>query len=251
MKKDESNSPLPIFTITKIELTKPIAPLPPSNNESLLCAIEQANDELEEDEEIRGLALKILAAFKKQNSVEAISQIALYDLSANLRSKAVSILAQFNHESVFETILLAGADPSREVRAAAALGLFHLSFDRTEAWLRLAELDEIGRVRQGARAVIAGDLVQRSLGRLIHLNKQYASEAFAIVVLLIKAGETSEIFASLCKNGDINIKKAILHIIKITNEPNTLAKVCSMLDKPEITNEMRREINKILETNLI
>jgi hypothetical protein len=223
--KSERDEFLPIFLIKKIEPTRPFTPLTLSNDESLLSAIEQSYEELEEDESVRGLALKILAKFKFRNSVEAISQIALYDISVGLRSRAVSILAEFDHPSVFETILLACADPSREVRAAAANGLFRLSFERTEAWLRLAESSDIGRTRQAARAVIAGDFVQRSIERLIHSERKYVAEAFAIIALLIKAGETDEIFEALNKSEEKNIRKAIRHTITIVNEPNSVQKL--------------------------
>jgi len=191
--------------------------------------------------------LKILAAFKTSNSVEAISQIALYDLSSILRAKAVSVLAEFNHESVFETILLACADPGREVRAAAARGLFRLNFERTEAWLRIAESVEAGRARQSARALIAGDLVERTLERLIHQNKQYAAEAVAIVVLLIKGGETAEIFRYLQNQRNENIRKAILHVLKITNDQNALDELFALLEKSELTVELREEIVDALQ----
>ena len=119
------SSPLagfPVFRLQKLELARPFAPLSISNDEDLMSAIEQAHDEFEEDEEIRDLAVRILTRFKTRNSVEALSQVALYDLSSNLRSKAVAVLTDFDHESVFETILLCCADPTREVRAAAARG---------------------------------------------------------------------------------------------------------------------------------
>ena len=38
----------------------------------------------EEDEEVRELAVRILAAFKTKNSVEALSQVAIYDLSSSV-----------------------------------------------------------------------------------------------------------------------------------------------------------------------
>jgi hypothetical protein len=86
---------LPIFKFSKLELARPFSPLVISNDDALMSAVEQTQDEYEEDEEIRDLAVRILAAFKTRNSVEALSQVALYDLSSNLRSKAVSILADF------------------------------------------------------------------------------------------------------------------------------------------------------------
>jgi len=222
--KYKIDSLLPIFSITEIEPTKTIPQLPLSNEPSLLSAIEHVNEELEEDEEMRLVSLRVLAAFKNRNSVEAITQVALYDISANLRAKAVTALSEFDHPSVFETILLACADPTREVRAAAARGLSRLSFERSEAWLRLAETQDVGILRHAARAIIAGDLVQRSIERLIHTNQEYAFEAFAVVVLLIKAGETDEILAARLEHKNKTIGKAITHIIALVGETRLLEK---------------------------
>jgi hypothetical protein len=244
---DKIGSSLPIFGIEKIERARPFTPLPISNEDSLLNAIEQSHEEFEEDKDIREVALKVLAAFKTRNSVEAISQIALYDLSSNLRSQAVSILAEFDHESVFETLLLACADPTREVRAAAARGLINLSFDRADAWRRIAETDEKGRICQAARAAIAGDLVGRSLERLTHRDIKYAAEAFAIVALLIKAGEIEEIFHALENHRDRNVKKAILHAIKITADAQALSRLHLTQERLGPKDKMRVEIEKILE----
>ena len=152
-------SQLPIAGFSKIEPASLYSPLSISNDDALMSAVEQTQDEYEEDEQVRELAVRILARFKTRNSVEALSQVALYDLSSNLRSKAVSILADFDHESVFETILLCCADPTREVRAAAARGLFRLSFDRADAWSRIAETEDEFRMRQAARAATEADLV--------------------------------------------------------------------------------------------
>ena len=158
----------PVFRFQKLELARPFAPLSISNDEDLMSAIEQAHDEFEEDEEIRDLAVRILTRFKTRNSIEALAQIALYDLSSNLRSKAVGVLADFDHESVFETILLCCADPTREVRAAAARGLFRLSFDRADAWTRIAETGDEFRMRQAALSAKEADLLKRSFDRLVH-----------------------------------------------------------------------------------
>ena len=154
-------SQLPISRFDRIELPRPFIPLPISNDEALMSAIEQTHDEFEEDEDVRDLAVRILARFKTKNSIEALSQVALYDLSSTLRSKAVGILSDFDHESVFETLLLACADPTREVKAAAARGLFRLSFDRADCWMRIAESGDEFRMRHATRAAIAGDLVRK------------------------------------------------------------------------------------------
>lgn len=242
-----SSGVLPILSVQRLELARPFSPLPLSNDEALMSAIEQVQDEYEEDEEVRDLSLRILAAFKTRNSVEALSQIALYDLSSNLRSKAATTLAEFDHESVFEPILLACADPTREVRAAAARGLFRLSFDRADAWTRIAETNDEFKMRASGRAAIEADLVKRSFERLVHTDFKSAYEAFTLVALLLKAGETKEVFEALTSHRDMNVRKAILHIIKITKEPNALDGLYSLLEKNSLPEELQKEVDEAIQ----
>ncbi len=238
---------LPIFSFRRLELSRPFDELPISNDSSLMDAIEQTYDEMEEDSEVRELAVRILAAFRTRNSVEALSQVALYDLLANLRSKSISVLSEFDHESVFETILLACADPTREVRAAAARGLTKLTFDRADAWTRIGESDEEGRVVQAARAAVESGFVDMSFDRLIHQDRKYAYEAFTLMALLIKAGETEKIFDALENHKNMNVRKAILHIIKITKDQKALDGLLLLLENGQLPIEFQEEVDKTIE----
>ncbi len=240
-------SQLPIARFDKLAPAKDYSRLPLSNDDALMSAIEQTQDELEEDENVRELAVKILARFKTRNSVEALSQVALYDLSSTLRSKAVNLLSEFDHESVFETLLLACADPTREIRAAAARGLFRLNFDRAGCWTRIAENGDEYRMRHAARAAIAGDLVERSFDRLVHEDRKVAYEVFTLIVLLIRAGETKEVFNALEYHRNPNVRKGILHIIKVTKEHNALDGLYNLLDNANLNSEMREKINRLVE----
>ncbi len=216
---------LPINSFSQLAKAKTYSPLENSDDPSLLSAIEQANEEYEEDESVRDLAVRILTAFRNRNSVEALSQIALYDLSSNLRSKAVTVLADFDHESVFETLLLACADPTREVRAAAARGLFRLSFDRAHAWKRIIEANDDFRMSHAARAAVESGIVAKSFDRLIHEDLKIAYEAFSLVSLLIKAGETDTVFEALRDHKDDRVKYALLHVLKVHRDPRTLSRL--------------------------
>ena len=244
----ENDSYLPIFSIQQLERARPFNPLSISNDESLISAIEQAHEEFEEDEQVRELAVRVLAAFKTRNSVESLSQIALYDLSSSLRSKAVSILAEFNHESVFETILSACADPTREVKAAAARALFKLSFDRSDSWTRIAESNDTFRMKHAARAAIAGDLVDRSFDRLVHHDSKVVYEVFAFVALLINAGETQEIFKAIEYHRNTNVKLALLHVIKILKNEETLSGLYSLLEVGNLPKEIKEAVDEAIES---
>lgn len=238
---------LPIFSIDELEPARPFEQLPLSNDPALISAIEQTQDELEEDETVRELSVRILNAFKNRNSVEALSQVALYDLSATLRSKAVTILSDFDHESVFSTILIAGADPTREVRAAAARALTRLSCNRADAWTRIIETEEEGRMIQAARAAIEGDMVERTFSRLVHSDRKFAYEGFTLLALLIKVNETEGIFEALEKHDDMNVRRAILHVVKITKNQKALEGLYTLLERKTLPLELQEEIDKTIE----
>lgn len=237
---------LPISKFNKLELARPFSMLPISNDEALMSAIEQVQDEYEEDEVVRDLAVRILARFRTRNSVESLSAVALYDLSSNLRSKAVSVLADFDHESVFETILLCCADPTREVRAAAARGLFRLSFDRSDAWTRIAETNDEFRMRQAARAAMEADLVLRSLDRLVHEDHKIAYEAFTLLALMLRTGETEKIFDAVEKHRDDNVRYAFLKVVELAGDDRVvpwLEKMCNQLLLPK---EIKNRIDEVI-----
>ncbi len=213
---------LPINSFTELRPAGLYEPLPLSDDPAVLDAIEQVNDEYESDEVIRDLALRILTAFRTRNSVEALAQIALYDLSSSLRSRAVATLTDFDHESVFEAILLACADPTREVRAAAARGLFKLNFDRANAWKRIMETNDEFRMSHAARAALESGIVVKSFDRLVHEDRKVAYEAFCLVCMMVKSGETDPVFTAIRTHKDERVRYALLHVLKVIKDERTL-----------------------------
>ena len=239
---------LPINSFSTLSAAKLYEPLPESNDPSVLSAIEQAGEEFEEDESVRDLSLRILTAFRTRNSVEALSQIALYDLSSNLRSKAVATLTDFDHESVFEALLLACADPTREVRAASARGLFRLNFDRADAWKRIIETGDEFRMSHAARAAIESGIVVKSFDRLVHEDLKVAYEAFALVSLLIKAGETSEIFDAIKGHKDERVKFALLHVLKVQKDERTLSQMHDFRKDSALPTDVADRIHDVIDS---
>ena len=233
---------LPINSFGEISQSKEFERLPISDDPSLLNAIEQVNDEDEEDESIRDLAVRILMAFRTRNSVEALSQIAMYDLSSNLRSKAVSVLTDFDHDSVFEAILLACADPTREVRAAAARGLFRLNFDRADAWKRIIETRDEFRIRQAVRAATEAGILAKAFERLVHEDLKISYEAFVLVALVIKSGEMDEIFDAIRRHKDERVKFALLHVLRAVRDERSLDGLNDLLTGQTFTTNLTERI---------
>jgi len=227
--EDAEISDLPISRFTGLEPPTPFEELEESTDPDLLDAIEQLADEVETDPEVRLLALKILARFRTRISVETLAEIARFDLSSTLRSKAVGILADFDHPSVFAPIVMACADPTKEVRSAAARALVRLSFDRGEAWARVALSEDAYLTRQVARAAVEAGLAEKSFDRLTMRDPRAVYEAFALTYLLIKAGETQPIFDAIRNHRDMKIRLALIHTIKVANVAEVIPQLCEFI----------------------
>jgi hypothetical protein len=236
---------LPISLVLGLQLPAPINELEVSDDESLLNAIDECQDDSDADSEFRNLAIRVLAAFKTRNSVETLSQIALYDLSSGLRSKAVSILADFDHESVFDAIVLSCADPSREVRAAGAKGLFRLSFDRADAWARIAITENDLLARQIARAAVEAGLAERYFDRLVHRDETIVYEAFALVFLLIRTSETEVLINAIQSHRDLSVRLALLHVFKVANIPDSAKGLRELIDSGSMPPDIEEAAKEI------
>ena len=139
------------------------------------------------------------------------------------------MLADFDHPSVFEPIVLACADPSREVRAAGARALVKVSFDRADAWTRIALAEDQFMSRQVARAAVEAGLAERSFDRLILSDGKAVDEAFALVYLMIKTGETDKIFDAVRDHRDLKTRVALLHAIKVANVAEVIPQLSAFI----------------------
>lgn len=81
----------------------------------------------------RGMIAQRLSMYPMQRSVLALTSMVMNDSQPSVRAAAVASLGSIDHESVFAPVLLALADETRIVQAAAARTLTSLHFDRAYA----------------------------------------------------------------------------------------------------------------------
>jgi len=237
---------LPISTYNEIRPSRSFDDLPYSDDEELNTAIDTVLDEFEESEEKRGQALRVIAANRSKNSVEALAQAAFYDVSASLRARAVTILTDFDHESSFEPILLACADPGREVRAAAARGLFKLSCDRANEWSRIWESKDEFRMKNAVRAAEEANIVKQSFDRLIHEDLKMSYEAFALAALIVRSGETDLLFFALKNHADPTVRQAILHVLDIAGDERVVEPISKILSQQLLTADLAEKAGDVM-----
>jgi hypothetical protein len=240
----------PIFSIRSVPVPPEMRSLPTSDDEAIELAAKNADEEYQPDPEIREDAVAILGTSCSEQAVEALAQVAIYDTSSNLRTLALSRLAEFDHEAVFESVLLACADPTREVRAAASLALSRFSFSRGDQWLRLSQLEDEFLVRQCARAVLAAGLHQAAFNRLINRGRNSVIEALGIVLVLINGQETDEIIDTIATTSDPLVAKALLHAVSLSGDRRAIDELAVAAETVEISAETSTEISKLVNSSI-
>lgn len=165
------------------------------------------------DVEARAAAAQSLAQYQVQASVDALTAMAARDPESSVRSTAVTSLGTIDHESVFAPILMAMADEAREVRAAAARSLSRLSFDRADAYVRVIETANAATVCGVARACIKAGLAAQAIDRLTSTDRRQAYEAFSLLSLVVKAGESAPLVDAIEHHGNVNVRLAAIKLL--------------------------------------
>lgn len=184
-------------------------------------------------------AAKNLARYQVGSSVSALTSLARLDAESTVRAQAISSLASINHESVFPAVLIGMADESREVRAAAARSLTHLSFDRTDAYIRVLETNDEELLRDVARACIQAGIVSQGIDRLASGDQRQSYETFSIISLLAKAKLTEPILDAVINHSNMDIRLAAVRLLTNTGEPEVFEQLRELAVRDGMGEELR------------
>ena len=209
--------------IMSLEPAAVVEALPESAaDEKLVQTLAQVQRQVQsEDLSERSEAIKVLAQFSVQSSVAALAKVARLDPEASLRALAISSLAFINHESVFPAILIAMADESREVRAAAARSLSRLNFDRADAYIRVTETHDVESLRYVAQACIKAGIAMQGIDRISSGDHQ-AYEAMSVVSLLVKANTFEPLLEAIANHPSMDVRLIASHVIGLAGQPAML-----------------------------
>jgi HEAT repeat protein len=188
-------------------------------DESLAEALERLAST---DVEARTAAASSLAQYQVQRSVDALTALASRDPESSVRAAAVTSLGVIDHESVFAPVLMAFADEAREVRAAAARALSRLNFNRADAYVRLIESGDAETLLGVARACINAGMAKQAIDRLASDDRRQAYEAFTLLSLLARAGETAPILEAIKDYRSDDIRLAAIKVLGIFGQPSVL-----------------------------
>lgn len=218
--------------------------LPAGNDDDALTeALSRLNSP---DEEVRAQVIQELASHPVQRSVAALSSMALNDPDSGIRSAAVSGLGAIDHESVFATVLIALADDSREVRAAAARTLTGLHFDRADAYVRAMETADAETLRQVAQACVKTGIVAQAVDRLASEDRHQAYEAFSLFSLLARANETQPILDAIQNHKDDEVRLCAIRVLNIAAQPDLAPKLREMVSGQDLPETVRTALMEVL-----
>lgn len=226
--------------ITHLEPTSSVEDLPNTiDDERLTQALALV---VSSDVQERAEALKTLAQFRVQSAIDAMTLVARNDSEPNLRSTAISSLGTINHESVFPAILIGMADEAREVRASAARSLNRLSFDRSEAYVRVIETSDEATISSVAQACVQSGIVSQNLDRLAVSDHRQAYEAYSLICLLAKAKMNQPVLNAISDHGSVDVRIKAVHLLACTGQPE----VADQLRELAVKEGMREDVKTAL-----
>lgn len=223
----------PVINIEELSSAPPLPPLPEfADDDVFMDSLDQLQDD---DAEARALAARVLGQFKTRNAVTALSYAASHDIESSVRSTAVASLGMIGHESVFPTILASCADTAPDVRLAAARTLSDLKFSRAEAYTRLIAEGDPETLRRAVAGCQQTGMTARAFDRLASPDSRQSYEAFAILSLLVKAGEIKPLFNAIAQHPAENIRLAAVKLLRNSGLPGVTDHLRQMAEQTELT----------------
>lgn len=194
----------------------------------------------------RAQVARELGMHRAERSVAALCAAASHDADAAVRSAAVTALGAIDHESVFAPVLIALADDTREVRAAAARALSGLHFDRAQAYTRVEKTADPETLHKFAEACVKTGIAGQAADRLASEDRRQAHEAFALFSLLTKAGELQPVFDLIENHEDLRTKLAAVRILNAFANADAVPKLREVVGIPGIPEDVRTGLLEVL-----
>jgi HEAT repeat protein len=229
--------------ITRLEPVAQVAQLPEwLEDETLADALERLSVD---DVEVRVAAAQQLSQFQVQRAVDALSAMAGTDVDASVRATAVTSLGHIDHESVFASVLIAMADESREVRAAAARALSRLSFDRADAYVRVVETAGAETLQRIAEACVTAGLARQAMDRLASDDRRQAYEAFSLLTIVARGGQ-SEVLVHVVKgHPDLNVRLAAARLLTLQGDAEVSRRLRQIAFEGNTPEQLREAILEV------
>ena len=194
----------------------------------------------------RAQVARELGMQRAERSVAALCAAALHDSDTGVRSAAVTALGVIDHESVFAPVLIALADDTREVRAAAARALSSLHFDRAQAYARVEKTADPEMLHTFAQACVKTGIAAQAADRLATEDRRQAHEANTLFSLLAKAGELQPVFDVIENHADLRAKQAAVRVLNAFATADAVPKLRDVVGLAGMPEDVRTGLLEVL-----
>jgi len=198
------------------------------------------------DVNARGMIAQRLSMYPVQRSVLALTSMVVSDPEPSVRAAAVASLASIDHESVFAPVLLALADETRIVQAAAARTMTSLHFDRADAYVRVMETSSPELLHQVAQACIKTGIAAQAVDRLASEDRHQAYEAFSLFSLLARANEVGPIIDVIEHHQDEEARLCAVRVINLAGSPAIAPKLREIVSQEGMSENVRTAVLEVL-----
>ena len=198
------------------------------------------------DAKARGMIAQRLSMYPMQRSVLALTSMVMNDSEPSVRAAAVASLGSINHESVFAPVLLALADETRIVQAAAARTLTSLHFDRADAYVRVMETAPPELLQHVAQACIKTGMAAQAVDRLASEDRRQAYEAFSLFSLLARANEIAPIIEVIEKHPDEDARLCAVRAVNLAGQSSIAPKLREMVALEGMPENVRTAVLEVL-----
>lgn len=198
------------------------------------------------DDYTRSVAAQELALHRCQRSVTALTSLVITDSDSAVRSAAVASLGSIDHESVLPAVLIALADESRIVRAAAARTLSGLHCDRADAYVRVQETADPELLSHVAKACIKTGIAAQAVDRLVSEDRHQAYEAFSLFSLLAHAHETDPIVEAIKTHRDEDVRLCAIRVLNLAGDASLVPKLQEIAAQEDMSENVRTPLLELL-----
>jgi len=187
-------------------------------------------------------AVSVPEAERAPSAVSAATLSQLGSDKAAERAAAVDELARLGGEDAFRHINTAFDDQSVEVRSTAARALFNSQDDRAAALTRALREATPARRRKIGAAIASSGLAQEAIRNLTGESRDKTYDAFSLLFLMSKAGETQPLMRAIEDHPNIEVRLAVVKLLALSGQPDILPAFRRMAVRGSLPPEVRSAV---------
>jgi hypothetical protein len=162
----------------------------------------------------------------------------LQSSDSSQRAAALVDLADNGGIDAFELITSCFDDSSVEVRNAAARALYGVQPDIAASFTRALREASPDRRRRIGSAMAGSGLAANAINSLAGEGRDRTYDAFSILFLMAKAGETQPLMTAIAKHSNLDVRLTAVKLIGLSNQQGVLPALRHLVSREQLPEEV-------------